>query len=366
LSNLVNGGFRHIVVLTQYKSQSLDVHISMTWQLSTILGNYVTTVPAQMRRGPHWYQGSADALVQNMNLIEEEQPEHIIVFGADHIYRFDPRQMLNAHIEMGAGVSVAGIRLPVDQARHVGTIECAPGSSRIVGFHEKVENPPTVPGAPDQILASMGNYIFETSVFREIMEADAGDDGSNHDIGGDILPKLVAEGQAHVYDSSTNAIPGVTGSDNHYWRDVGTLDSYYDAHMDLLGPLPAFTLHNEQWPIFTRGDDFPPSRITNGPSGASHLENCLIGNGVVVQGGRCEESVLAPRVRIEDGAQVQGSILLGNVSVGKGARLQNCIIDKNVVIPPGYELGVDPKADAERFTVSEGGVVVVAKNARLD
>ncbi len=367
LSNLVNGGFRHIVVLTQYKSQSLDVHISMTWQLSSILGNYVTTVPAQMRRGPRWYLGSADALVQNMNLVERERPEHVIVFGADHIYRIDPRQMLNAHIESGAGVTVAAIRLPAAEAHQFGTIELAGegGGTRIRGFHEKDPNAPTIPGRPDQILASMGNYIFDADVYRDILEADAADEDSSHDIGGDIIPKLVATGDAHVYDYTTNVIPGETGSDNHYWRDVGTLDSYYDAHMDLIGPLPAFTLDNHQWPIFSRGETEPPTQITNGPSGASEVQNCLLSNGVRISGGRCRDSVLARNVMIDDGAQVEDAVLLGNVTIGKGARLRRCIVDKHVTIPPGFELGVDPAADAERFTMSPNGIVAVAKDARL-
>ncbi|MEL7157644.1 MAG: glucose-1-phosphate adenylyltransferase [Actinomycetota bacterium] len=366
ISNLVNGGFRHIVVLTQYKSHSLDVHISMTWQLSTILGNYVTTVPAQMRRGPRWYLGSADALVQNMNLIDDEQPEHVIVFGADHIYRMNPRQMLNAHVESGAGVTVAAIRLPASESFQFGAIERGADSTRILGFHEKDPNAPTNPRAPHQIRASMGNYIFSAEAFRDVLDSNATDGDTDHDIGGDIIPKLVASGDAHVYDYSDNVIPGDTGSDNHYWRDVGTLDSYYDAHMDLVAPLPAFSLYNDQWPIFGRGNTEPPARIINGPGGPSEVQNCVLSNGVILSGGRCRDSVLAPEVLVDDGAEVAGSILLGNVTVGKGAKLNRCIIDKNVVIPPGYEIGLDPTADAERFQLSDNGVVAVAKNTRLD
>ncbi|MEM8925833.1 MAG: glucose-1-phosphate adenylyltransferase [Actinomycetota bacterium] len=365
ISNLVNGGFRHIVVLTQYKSHSLDVHISMTWQLSSILGNYVTTVPAQMRRGPRWYLGSADALVQNMNLVDSERPEHVIVFGADHIYRFDPRQMLEAHIEGGAGVTVAALRAPAADAAQFGTIERAADSNRILGFHEKDPNAPTLPDDPTQILASMGNYIFEAGVFREIMEADSLDETSKHDLGADIIPKLVASGDAQVYDYDDNVIPGATGSDNHYWRDVGTLDSYYDAHMDLVAPIPAFTLYNDQWPIFSRGNDEPPTRITNGPGGPSDIQNCILSNGVSVAGGRCRESVLAPNVVVDDGAEVSESVLLRNVTVGKGARLHRCIIDKNVHIPAGFAIGDDPTSDAESFHVSANGIIAVAKNTAL-
>lgn len=366
ISNLVNGGFRHIVVLTQYKSHSLDVHVSMTWQLSTILGNYITTVPAQMRKGPRWYTGSADALFQNMNLLDDEQPEHVIVFGADHIYRLDPRQMLNAHIESGAGVTVAAIRLPAHESDQFGTIEKDPHSSRILGFHEKNPNAPTIPGHPDQILASMGNYIFDAGVFREIMTADSDDPSSNHDIGGDILPKLVKTGDAHVYDYIDNIVPGETGSDDHYWRDVGTLDSYYDAHMDLVAPLPAFSLYNREWPIFTRGTNEPPAKIADGPRGPSIISNSILTSGVIVVGGRISGSVLSHGCRIDADAEVTDSVLLDNVVVGEGARVNRCIIDKNVVIPPGFDIGHHPDSDAERFLVSPNGVIAIPKGYRID
>ena len=361
ISNLVNGGFRHLVVLTQYKSHSLDVHISLTWQLSTLLGNYVTTVPAQMRRGPRWFTGSADALFQNMNLLDDERPEHVIVFGADHIYRLDPRQMLDFHIEQGAGVTVAGIRVPARESFQFGVIERSAGTSQIVQFHEKDPNAPTLPDAPDQVLASMGNYIFDAEVFREVMTADAEDDSSGHDVGGDIIPRLVREGQAHVYDYTTNVVPGDTGSDDHYWRDVGTLDSYYDAHMDLVAPLPAFSLYNEQWPIFTRGITEPPAKIADGPEGPSQVSNSILAAGVIVSGSRCIESVLSGRARIE-GAEVTQSVLMDGVRVEPGARVNRCIIDKNVVVPAGMSIGFDREADEDRFHVSEGGVVAIAKN----
>ena len=365
ISNLVNGGFRHIVVLTQYKSHSLDVHISLTWQLSTILGNYVTTVPAQMRRGPRWYTGSADALFQNMNLVDDERPEHVIVFGADHIYRLDPRQMLNAHVDSGAGVTVAGIRLPASESHQFGAIERDPDSTRIVGFHEKDPNAPTIPDSPNEILASMGNYIFEVEVFREIMEKDSNDEQSKHDVGGDIIPKLVDAGEAHVYDYTTNDVPGQTGSDHHYWRDVGTLDSYYDAHMDLVAPLPAFNLYNDQWPIFTRGLTEPPAKIANGRRGPSEISNCILSNGVIVAGGRCRDSVLSRDVQVAEGAEVDGAVLMGGVTVGEGASLRRCIVDKNVTVPAGFSIGHDATADAERFHLSDGGVVAVPKGYRI-
>lgn len=361
ISNIVNAGYRKIVVLTQYKSHSLDVHISTTWQLSNILGNYVTTVPAQMRKGPRWFTGSADALFQNMNLVDDERPDHIIVFGADHIYRLDPAQMLRAHIDSGAGVTVAGIRVHESQAFEFGVIEQAAESSRIAAFHEKNPDAPRLPDAPHEVLASMGNYIFRADTFREIMAEDAADESSAHDVGGNIIPKLVARGEAHYYDYRTNNVPGEVNTGAHYWRDVGTLDSYYEAHMDLVAPMPVFSLYNEQWPIFTRGITQPPAKITDGRDGPSQVSNSILGDGVIVHGGTIAESVLARGVRVEN-AEVYRSVLMDNVSVGPGARLRNCIIDKNVVIPPGATVGHDPKADADRFTISDGGIVAVPKD----
>ncbi len=359
ISNLVNGGFRKVVVLTQYKSHSLDVHISQTWQLSTILGSYVTTVPAQMRQGPRWFTGSADALFQNMNLVDDEQPEHIIVFGADHIYRLDPRQMLAAHVESGAGVTVAGIRVHESQAGEFGVIEQAADSSLIAAFHEKNPDAPRLAEAPDQVLASMGNYIFSTEAFRRVMTEDASDD-SKHDIGGDIIPKMVADGEAHYYDYVTNEVPGEDIDKPHYWRDVGSLDSYYEAHMDLVAPLPVFSLYNDEWPIYTQNITQPPAKITDGPLGPSHVSNSIVGDGVIVYGSAINESVLSRGVVI-DQANVSRSVLMDGVRVEPGARLKGCIIDKNVVIPSGVSIGYDPVVDAEQFTISENGIVAVAK-----
>ncbi len=361
ISNLVNGGFRKVVVLTQYKSHSLDVHISLTWQLSTLLGNYVTTVPAQMRRGPRWFTGSADALFQNMNLLDDMRPEHVIVFGADHIYRLDPRQMLDFHREQGAGVTVAGIRVPAEEAFQFGVIEKEDDSSKIVRFHEKNPDAPRLADAPHQVLASMGNYIFDADVFREVMTHDADDDDSKHDVGGDIIPKLVRDGRANVYDYTTNVVPGESGVEVHYWRDVGTLDSYFDAHMDLVARLPVFDLYNDEWPIFTRTVTEPPAKISDGDSGPSHISNSILASGVIVSGGIVNNSVLSGGVTVTD-AEIEQAVLMQGVHVGVGARLRRCIVDKNVVIPPGFEVGHDVEADRERFTVSDGGVVAIAKN----
>lgn len=361
ISNLVNAGFRQIVVLTQYKSHSLDVHISLTWQLSTLLGAYVTTVPAQMRMGPRWFTGSADALFQNMNLVDDARPEHIIVFGADHIYRMDPRQMLDFHKETGAGVTVSAIRVPADQGRAFGVVERDSESSKILAFHEKSANPPTVPGDPDHVLASMGNYIFDVNVFRDVMDSDAMNTESNHDIGGDIIPALVASGDAHVYDYTTNVVPGVPERTEAYWRDVGTIDAYFDAHMDLVAPLPAFDLYNDEWPIFTRAMTEPPAKIADGPHGPSHVSNSILSSGALVSGASLHDSVISGDVMI-DQATLDQAILMSGVRVGAGADLRRCIIDKNVHIPPGFKVGHDLVADAERFSVSDSGIVTIAKN----
>ena len=251
LSNLVNAGYLRIVVLTQYKSHSLDRHISTTWRLSPLLGNYVTAVPAQMRRGPHWFAGSADAIYQNLNLIYDERPDYVCVFGADHIYRMDPRQMVDQHIETGAGVTVAGIRVPIEQASEFGVIEAGDDGRTIRAFREKPTDAAGLPDAPHQVLASMGNYVFSTDVLVDAVTADAADETSSHDIGGNMIPALVARGEAQVYDFAANVVPGVSDREHSYWRDVGTIDAYYDAHMDLISVDPVFNLYNREWPIHT-------------------------------------------------------------------------------------------------------------------
>mgnify|MGYP001811768947 FL=1 len=367
LSNLVNGGFRRIVVLTQYKSHSLDVHISRTWRLSSILGNYVTSVPAQMRLGPQWFAGSADALFQNMNLVRDEKPSHIFVFGADHIYRMDPNQMLRQHINSGAGVTVAGIRVPIEEANQFGVIDKAKDSTMITAFLEKPEEPVGLPDAPDQVFASMGNYVFSTDVLVDILHADAASSQSSRDLGGDIIPALVSSGEAHVYDFTENAIPGETPRDRHYWRDVGTLDSYYAANMDLVDPHPIFNLYNEEWPVHTSYPaTLPPAKIVaHGEFGAGKVANSMISPGTIITGATVEHSVLSPHVRIEPGAVVENSILFDGVTVAAGAEVRNAILDKNLVVPRNRKIGDDAERDAEEFTVSEGGVVAIRKGTDI-
>ena len=366
LSNLANGGFRKIVVLTQYKSHSLDVHLSTTWRLSTFLGNYVTSVPAQMRRGPQWFAGSADAIFQNLNLIDDEDPDYIFVFGADHIYRMDPGQMLEHHIESGAGVTVAGIRVPRAEARAFGVMQRNPHSSMIDAFLEKPEDPEGLPDNPDEVLASMGNYIFTTDVLIDVLNADAQDKESSRDIGGNLIPALVASGQAHVYDFTTNEVPGETPRDRHYWRDVGTLDSYYEANMDLVAPHPVFNLYNDEWPVFTSFRTLPPAKIVaHGEYGSGEIANSMLSQGCIITGATVRNSVLSPNVRIEPGAVVDGAILFDDVHVGANAEVRNAIVDKHVVIPRGRQIGVDAERDAEEFVVSPGGIIAIGKGHKV-
>jgi glucose-1-phosphate adenylyltransferase len=365
LSNLVNGGQRRIVVLTQYKSHSLNVHLSRTWRMSTLLGNYVTSVPAQMRLGQRWFLGSADAIYQNLNLVDDSNPDYLFVFGADHIYRMDPAQMLEQHIESGNGVTVAGIRVPIDQAYQFGVIEKGT-SNRIERFREKPSDAQPLSDDPGSVLASMGNYVFTTKVLLDQLAADADDEGSRHDIGGNLLPQMVDRGLADVYDFTNNQVPGVSDRERGYWRDVGTLDSYFDAHMDLTATEPIFNLYNEQWPIFTASTTAPPAKVVAvAEHGAGQVADSILSNGVILSGAYVRNSVLSPNVRVEPGAIVEDSILLDDVHIGKESVVRRAIIDKNVAVPPRSRIGVDPERDQERFEVSPGGIVAIAKGAQI-
>jgi glucose-1-phosphate adenylyltransferase len=367
LSNLVNAGYLRVVVLTQYKSHSLDRHISLTWRMSNLLGNYVTAVPAQMRRGPYWFAGSADAIYQNLNLINDDEPAHIIVFGADHIYRMDPRQMLKQHVESGAGATVAGIRVPIGEAHQLGVIETAPDGRRVQAFREKPSDPVGLPDTPDQVFASMGNYIFRTETLIDAVTRDAGDGSSKHDVGGNIMPMLVDAGEVAVYDFADNEVPGTTERDRGYWRDVGTLDSYYDAHMDLISVEPVFNLYNLEWPILTSYPPYPPAKFVHAEPGRTGVSiGSMVCPGVIVSGGTVRRSVLSPSVTVHSHAEVEGSVLMSGVDVGRRAVVRNAIIDKNVRIPAGTQIGVDPEEDRARFTVSANGIVVIGKGQKIE
>jgi glucose-1-phosphate adenylyltransferase len=361
LSNLVNGGYRKIAVLTQYKSHSLDRHLAITWRMSTMLGNWVTPVPAQMRRGPYWFSGSADAIYQNFNILVDEDPDHVLVFGADHIYRMDPRQMVEQHLENGAGVTVAGIRVPLAEATSFGVIE-ADAAGKIVSFLEKPADPQPTLDDPDQAFVSMGNYVFDAEVLQEIIARDAEEKDSKHDVGGDIIPALVADGSAYVYDFADNEIPGQTEREQAYWRDVGTLDAYFQANMDTISVDPVFSFYNQRWPIYTDRPPLPPAKFVfdeHGRQGAAY--ESIVGAGVIVSGATARRSIVSSDSRLHSYALVEDSVILQGVDVGRNAVIRRAIIDKNVQIPPGCQIGVDLDADRERYTVTDSGLVVIGK-----
>ncbi len=361
LSNLANAGMRQIAVLTQYKSHSLDRHISLTWRMSTMLGNYVTPVPAQQRLGPRWYQGSADAIHQSMNLIVDEKPDYVVVFGADNIYRMDVSQMLEAHIDGGLGCTVAGIRVPREQASAFGVID-AGADNKILEFLEKPADPPGLPDDPHASFASMGNYIFTSEALIECLAADAEKSDSRHDMGGDIIPDFVNRGEGQVYDFTANQVPGSTGRDQAYWRDVGTIDAYHEAHMDLVSVDPVFNLYNQEWPIWTYPVQMPGAKFTL--RGLS-LDS-IVSPGCIISGGSIESSVLSPNVRVDENSKVSESVILANVTIGRKATIRNAILDKNVVVPDGAQVGVDREADLARgFTISDGGITVVGKGVTV-
>lgn len=363
LSNLVNSGFNKIKVLTQYMSDSLNNHLSRGWRLPAMLDQYVEAVPAQQRRGREWFKGSADAIYQSLNVITDEDPDMVLVFGGDHVYKMDVRQMLDFHLEVGAECTVAAIPVPVELARSFGVIE-VDSSWRIISFTEKVENPPQIPGRPGWALASMGNYIFNTRLLVQQLLHDAEGKTTQHDFGRNILPEMVGKRALYAYDFMRNEIPGMDERERGYWRDVGTIQQYYLANMDLIQVVPVFNLYNPRWPLHTWMRSLPPAKFVfneethDGGRRVGFATDSLISEGCIISGGYIDRSVLGPRVRVNSYAEVRSSILFEGVDIGRHCRIQRAIIDKNVRIPAGTEIGYDPEADQRRFQVSDGIVVI--------
>jgi glucose-1-phosphate adenylyltransferase len=364
LSNVVNSGYLQIVVLTQYKSHSLDRHVTQTWRMSTMLGNYVTPVPAQQRVGKHWYLGSADAIFQSLNLIRDEKPDIVVVVGADNIYRMDFSQMVEQHVDTGAACTVAAIRQPIGLADQFGVIDVQPDDPRrIREFLEKPKDPAGLPDSPLEVLASMGNYVFDADALVEAVTNDAMLDGSKHDMGGDIVPAFVRRSDAGVYDYKDNDVDGSTDRDRGYWRDVGTLGSYYAAHMDVVSPLPIFNLYNFKWPIYTSYGPQPPAKLVQGEGGHQPTATeAVLSPGTVISGGRIHRSVLSPSVHVDSDAEVSDSVIMHGCRIGPGAIVRNAILDKNVVVPAGARIGVDEEEDRGRGFLVEDGLTVMGKD----
>ncbi|MGO1511137.1 MAG: glucose-1-phosphate adenylyltransferase [Actinomycetaceae bacterium] len=364
LSNIVNSGYLKVVVLTQYKSHSLDRHITQTWRMSNLLGNYVAPVPAQQRKGKNWFLGSADAIYQSLNLIDDERADIVVVVGADNIYRMDFSQMVDQHVASGLPLTVAGIRQPLSLSDQFGVIQAStedPG--RIESFLEKPKDAAGLPDSPGEILASMGNYVMDADALREAVNSDAEDESSNHDMGGDIVPRFVREGRAGLYDFTFNEVPGESARASAYWRDVGTVDAFYDANMDLISVVPEFSLYNDRWPLHTGYVGLAPAKFVYGhQERLGHALDSIISPGVIISGGEVVGSVLSPHVRVNSWSSVRDSVLFDGVQVGRNATVARAILDKNVVVEEGATIGVDKDQDRARgFTVTEGGITVVPK-----
>jgi glucose-1-phosphate adenylyltransferase len=370
LSNFVNSGLSKIKVLTQYKSASLEEHIARNWRLAPVLDQFIEAIPAQQRTGKTWYRGSADAVWQCQHVIDDEKPELVCIFGGDHVYKMDVRQMITFHNETGADATVAAIPVPRAEARDFGVLEVNE-AGRIVAFHEKVENPPTMPGNPEMCLASMGNYIFKRDVLLQELALDENLEESHHDFGADILPGLVKKGATvFAYDFATNRVPGEEqGRNIGYWRDIGTIDAYWEAQMDLIEIHPQFNLYNFRWPIRTGATHDPPAKFVFRDEAQARVgiaTDSMVSHGCIISGGRIHRSVLGVGCRVNSFSEVEESVLFERVRVGRHAKIRRAIIDKDVEIPSGTVIGFDREADRQRFHVTERGTVVIPKRAKLD
>jgi len=361
LSNLINSGIFSIYVLTQFKSQSLLQHLREGWEVSGLLkNNFIIPVPAQMRSAQEdWYRGTADAIHQNINLIQQADPHVVVIFGADHIYRMNIRQMIEYHVEKRAGVTIAAIPVQKELASEFGVIETTDDGS-IVGFHEKKVNAPTMPGDPARVHASMGNYVFSTDVLLRELIADGENEHSSHDFGKDILPSLIGRADMYAYDFQTNIIPGDPIGSPQYWRDVGTLDAYYEASMDLRAVSPELNLYNRQWPLRTAGYFDAPAKFVFDEEGRRGMAiDTIIAGSSIVSGGKVSGSVLGRGVRVHTGASVEDSVIFDNCDIGRRAKVRRAILDKNVKVPAGTEIGYNLDEDRKKYHVTESGIVVV-------
>jgi glucose-1-phosphate adenylyltransferase len=369
LSNFVNSGLARIKVLTQYKSASLEEHIARVWRLAPILDQYIEAIPAQQRTGKSWYRGSADAVYQCEHVIHDEKPEMVAIFGGDHVYKMDVRAMIGTHLLKRADATVAAIPVPKQTAKEFGILEVDP-EGRIIAFHEKVADPPTMPGNAEMCLASMGNYIFRTDVLLRELEADVNLEESRHDFGHDILPRMVKSGaKVFMYDFATNVVPGEEGPGQGYWRDIGSTDAYWEAQMDLIEIHPHFSLYNTRWPIRTGVTHDPPAKFVFRDEAQARVgiaTDSLVSHGCIISGGRIHRSVLGIGCRINSFSEVEESVLFERVRVGRHAKIRRAIIDKDVEIPQGTVIGFDREQDRKRFFVTDNGIVVIPKRAKLE
>lgn len=367
INNFINSGFFKIKVMTQFKSNSLIEHITRTWRLVPEIGQYVDIVPAQMRKGPFWFRGTADAVFQNLELIFDEQPEFVCVFGGDHIYKMDVNQMLQEHLTNDADLTIATIPVPVEEAHHFGIVE-VDSDWRVTGFVEKPkEGAKTIPGRPDMVLASMGNYIFKANVMIDVLQRNALRDAA-HDFGKEIIPAMYPRMKVFAYDFGQNYVPGEAEINRGYWRDVGTIDSYFAASLDLVAVTPLFNLYNAQWPMVSAPLNLPPAKFVFADSKSQRIgiaTDSLVSDGTIISGGTINRCVLHPRVRIHSYTDVDESILMDGVEIGRHSKIRRTIIDKGVKIPPGTTIGYDLEADRQRFTVTDSGIVVVPKGAEI-
>jgi glucose-1-phosphate adenylyltransferase len=368
LSNFVNSGLHRIKVLTQYKSASLEEHIARAWRLSPMLDNFIETIPAQQRTGKSWFRGSADAVYQTQHVITDESPEQVCIFGGDHVYKMDVRQMLAQHLEQRAEVTVAAIPVPKREATAFGVIEVN-DEGRIVAFHEKVPDPPSMPGRDGWCLASMGNYIFDTPSLLAALEEDAKLESSAHDFGRDVIPAMVTAGKrAMVYDFQKNLVPGEDEGSSAYWRDIGTIHAYWAAQIDLVAIQPAFNLYNRRWPIRTGINHDAPAKFVFRDEANARVgiaTESLVSMGCIISGGRIHRSVLSNRVRVNSFAEIEESVLFEDVVIGRHAKIRRAIIDKDVVIPAGAEIGYNLEADRKKWHVTDEGITVIPKRAKI-